>query len=196
MSLLFNTLSRLVIAFLPRSKHLLISWLQSLSAVILEPKKNKVWVPSKTSTKVLCYSSRSLPFDLCLISRVKWQRHVSRKPRHSGLQINKGACLGSFTALCFWQDPGVGTKLCQCLRLLVEWSVQGTLNQCLYWLILDSQKFLGCPNLPLENCKSFSIFLMGTLKLTEWYHRILCNFSRTGTFLGGELVSFLFPSSL
>ena len=41
MSLLFNMLSRLVIAFLPMSKHLLISWLQSPSAVILEPKKNK-----------------------------------------------------------------------------------------------------------------------------------------------------------
>ena len=39
MSLLFNILSRLVIAFLPRSKCLLISWLQSPSAVILEPKK-------------------------------------------------------------------------------------------------------------------------------------------------------------
>ena len=41
MSLLFNMLSRFVIAFLPRSKHLLISWLQSPSAVILEPKKIK-----------------------------------------------------------------------------------------------------------------------------------------------------------
>ena len=41
MSLLFNMLSRLLIAFLPRSKHLLISWLQSPSAVILEPKKIK-----------------------------------------------------------------------------------------------------------------------------------------------------------
>ena len=40
-SLLFNMLSRLVIAFLPRSKHLFISWLQSPSAVILEPKKIK-----------------------------------------------------------------------------------------------------------------------------------------------------------
>ena len=39
MSLLFNMLSRLVITFLPRSKHLLISWLQSPSAVILEPRK-------------------------------------------------------------------------------------------------------------------------------------------------------------
>ena len=46
MSLLFNMLSRLVIAFLPRSKHLLISWLQSPSAVILELKKIKfVTVP-------------------------------------------------------------------------------------------------------------------------------------------------------
>jgi len=41
MSLLFHMLSRLVITFLPRSKHLLISWLQSPSAVILEPKKIK-----------------------------------------------------------------------------------------------------------------------------------------------------------
>ena len=40
MSLLLNMLSRLVITFLPRSKHLLISWLQSPSAVILEPRKN------------------------------------------------------------------------------------------------------------------------------------------------------------
>ena len=45
-SLLFNMLSRLVIAFHPRSKRLLISWLQSLSAAILEPKKIKsVTVP-------------------------------------------------------------------------------------------------------------------------------------------------------
>ena len=42
MSLLLNILSRLVITLLPRSKHLLISWLQSPFAVILEPPKNKV----------------------------------------------------------------------------------------------------------------------------------------------------------
>ena len=41
MSLVFNMFSRLVITFLPRSKHLLISWLQSPSAVILEPRKIK-----------------------------------------------------------------------------------------------------------------------------------------------------------
>ena len=43
-SLLFNMLSRLVVVFLPRRKSLLISWLQSPSAVILEPHKNKVSV--------------------------------------------------------------------------------------------------------------------------------------------------------
>ena len=47
MSLLLNMPSRLVITFLPRSKHLLISWLQSLFAVILEPKKIK---PATVST--------------------------------------------------------------------------------------------------------------------------------------------------
>ena len=52
MSLLFNMLSRLVIAFLTRSKHLLISWLQSLSAVILEPPKIKSVIVSIVSPSV------------------------------------------------------------------------------------------------------------------------------------------------
>ena len=46
MSLLFNTLSRFVIAFIPRRKHLLISWLQSPFVVILEPKKIKSLIVS------------------------------------------------------------------------------------------------------------------------------------------------------
>ena len=54
MSLLFNILSRFVIAFLPRVKHILISWLQSPSAVILEPKKIKsVTVPSSICHEVM-----------------------------------------------------------------------------------------------------------------------------------------------
>ena len=52
MSLLFNMLSRLVIAFLPRSKHLLISWLQSPSAVILETRKIKSVTVSIVSPSV------------------------------------------------------------------------------------------------------------------------------------------------
>ena len=56
MSLLFNMLSRLDIIFLPRSKRLLISWLQSPSAVILEPKKNKV---------CLCFHCFPIYLPLC-----------------------------------------------------------------------------------------------------------------------------------
>ena len=52
MSLLFNMLSRLVIAFLPRSKRLLISWLQSPSAVILEPPKIKSVIVSIVSPSI------------------------------------------------------------------------------------------------------------------------------------------------
>ena len=52
MSLLFNMLSRLVIAFLPRSKRLLISWCQSPSAVILEPKKIKSLTVSTVSPSI------------------------------------------------------------------------------------------------------------------------------------------------
>ena len=71
MSLLLNILSRLVITFLPRSKRLLISWLQSPSAVILEPKKIKVWqcfhcfptyFPWSDGTR--CHDLRFLNFEL------------------------------------------------------------------------------------------------------------------------------------
>ena len=54
MSLLFNILSKIVTAFLPRSKHLFISWLQSPSAMILEPKKIK-------SVTVSTFSPSNLP---------------------------------------------------------------------------------------------------------------------------------------
>ena len=51
-SVLFNMLSRFAIAFLPRSKHLLISWLQSPSAMILEPKKIKSVTVSTVSPSI------------------------------------------------------------------------------------------------------------------------------------------------
>ena len=53
MSLLFNILSRFVIAFLPKSKGLLISWLRSPSAVISEPKKIKYVMASTFSLSIL-----------------------------------------------------------------------------------------------------------------------------------------------
>ena len=64
MSLLLNMLSRLVITFLPGSKHLLISWLQSPSAVILEPPKIKSDTVSTVSPSISQFSH--IHGQLCL----------------------------------------------------------------------------------------------------------------------------------
>ena len=73
MSLLFNMLSRLVITFLRRSKHLLISWLQSSSAVILEPPKIKSWfrqaLNSVTKRKFGYTVSLEISVDLAMMER-------------------------------------------------------------------------------------------------------------------------------
>ena len=64
MSLLFNMLFWLVIAFLPRSKRLLIAWLQSPSAVILEPPKIK----SVTVSPSVCYEDGTRRHDLSFLN--------------------------------------------------------------------------------------------------------------------------------
>ena len=65
MSLLFNMLSRLAMAFLPKSKHLLISWLQSPSAVILEPKIIKSVTVSIVSPSI-CHEVMGLDASILL----------------------------------------------------------------------------------------------------------------------------------
>ena len=67
MSLLFNMLSKLVITFLPRSECLLISWLQSPSAVILEPRKIK----SATVSPPICHEVMGL------VSKVGWCKNLN-----------------------------------------------------------------------------------------------------------------------
>ena len=66
MSLLFNMLSRLVTTFLPRSKCLLISWLQSPSAVIMEPRKIKSAIVSTVSPSI-CYEVMGLDAMILVI---------------------------------------------------------------------------------------------------------------------------------
>ena len=70
-SLLFNTLSRIVITFLPRSKCLLISWLQSPSTVILEPKKRKFVI-------VIIVSS-SFCYEVMLKLKLQYFGHLMRR---------------------------------------------------------------------------------------------------------------------
>ena len=69
MSLLFNMLSRSVIALLPRNKHLLISWLRSPSAVILEPKKIK----SVTVSPSVCHEMMGLDARILVFWMLKFK---------------------------------------------------------------------------------------------------------------------------
>ena len=93
MSLLFNMLSRLVIAFLPRNKSLWISWLQSLSAMILEPKKIKSATVSIVSPSI-CHEVMWLDAIILYF----WM--LSFKPAFS---------LSLLSACCFAMRGGVWT---------------------------------------------------------------------------------------
>ena len=90
MSLLFNMLSRLIITFLPRSKRLLISWLQSPSAVILEPRKIK----SATVSASICYEVMG-PEAMILVF---WM--LSFKPTFSLSCLTDGIANRSLFTLC------------------------------------------------------------------------------------------------
>ena len=80
MSLLLNMLSRLVVTFLPKSKHLLISWLQLPSAVILEPKKIKsVTVPIVSPSIILACDKLEIWFN-SWVGKIPWRRECQPTP--------------------------------------------------------------------------------------------------------------------
>ena len=79
MSLLFNMLSRLVIVFLPRSKPLLISWLQSTPAVILEPKEIK----SATVSLSICHEVMGPNGMILIFWKVSFKPTFSLSSSHS-----------------------------------------------------------------------------------------------------------------
>ena len=92
MSLLFNMLSRLVITFLPRSKCLLISWLQSPSAVILEPPKIK----SATVSPSICHEVMGLAamkLKRCLLLGRKVMTNLDSILKSRDITLSKNVCL-------------------------------------------------------------------------------------------------------
>ena len=97
MSLLFNMLSRFVIALLPRNKHLLISWLQSPAAVILEPKKIKSVTVSSVSPSI-CHEVMGLDVMIFVI----WM--LSFKPAFS---LSSFTFTSSLVPLHFCHKGGV-----------------------------------------------------------------------------------------
>ena len=99
MPLLFNMLSRLVTAFLPRSKCLLISWLQSPSAVVLKPPKNKVWYCFHCFPTYLPWSDGTSCHDLSFLNVVLSQL-FSLLFHFCHLHI--------YTSFCVWQKVNDG----------------------------------------------------------------------------------------
>ena len=96
-SLIFNTLSRFAITFLP-SNHFLISWLQAPSAVILEPKKRKS-VTSSTSSPSICHAVRG-PDTMILVFLYLVLNHIF----HTSPSPSSG---GSLAPLCFLPLNGI-----------------------------------------------------------------------------------------
>ena len=108
MSLLFNMLSRLVLTFLPRSKHLLISWLKSPSAVILEPRKTKSDTVSTVSPSI---SHEVMGPDAMIF--VFWM--LSFKPTFKWCQRDRQKGSGPCNKVWSWsgvtQEYSLGKKL-------------------------------------------------------------------------------------
>ena len=138
MSLLFNILSRFVIAFLPRSKRLLISWLQSPSAVILEPPKIKSVTVSIVSPSI-CYDVMgpdTMILVLFLFCFVLFFFNADFQPTFSLFLFN------------LWRGSLV------CLHFLpLEWYY---LSAYLSWI------FLSAMLIPAWNSSSLAFFLMCT----------------------------------
>ena len=137
MSLVFNMLTRLVITFLPRSKHLLISWLQSPSAVILEPLKIKSDTVSTVSPSV---SHEVMGPDAMILVFWKlsfkpspnvrllplWCKPNSRKCKHFALTVLPSGAWGVGTQCSVIVLDTVlmkNSKLCPWLRVLGSWQL-------------------------------------------------------------------------
>ena len=135
MSLLFNTLSRFVIAFLPRSKRLLISWLQSLSAVILEPKKIKSATASTFSLSI-CHGvmgpaeKAMAPHSSTLAWKIPWTEEPVRLQSMGLLRVghNWATSLWLFTFM-HWRRKWQPTPV----FLLGEFQRRGSLVGCRLW---------------------------------------------------------------
>ena len=120
-SLLFNTVSRFVIAFLPRSKHLLISWLQSPSAVISEP-RNRKSITTSTFSLSICHDVMRLDamilvflifsFKLALSLSFTLMKKLFSSSSLSAIQVVSSTCLSLLMFL-----PPILTPACSSSRL-------------------------------------------------------------------------------
>ena len=133
MSLLFSMRFRLVIAFFPRSKRLLISWLQSPSAVILEPKKIKSVTVSIVSTTI-CHEVMGLDAMIQTTSVfLPWEPHEQYEKAKKMVHFSTVNC-------CFGHEFHLPVGMCSWITLF---SVGCILSSTLYLDFYPAVLFLG-----------------------------------------------------
>ena len=150
MSLLFNTLSWFVIAFLPRSKRLLISWLQSLSAVILEPKKIKC-VTLHFFPIYLPWSEGTGCYDLCFFN-VEFQVSffISSFRPHEGLFSSSSLSAIRVVSFAYLRLlmflPAVLNPACESSSLAF-WMMYSAYASCVYtsYICIHTVQFIHTP---------------------------------------------------
>ena len=128
-SLLFNMLSRIVIVFLPRSKRLLISWLQSPSAVTLEPKKIKS-VTTSIVIPSICHEVMGLDamiFVFWMLSFLKYESLTVRanmECSEDNSEHKKNINLGEMNNFDFWRTVRKWKRILTTgeKRVLIFWS--------------------------------------------------------------------------
>ena len=162
MSLLFNMLSRLVIALFLRSKHLLISWLQSLSLVILEPRKIKSVTTSTFSPSVCCEVIR---LDARIL--VFWML-VSSQLFHSPLSLSSR---GSLVPLYFlplqWYHPYIWC--CWCFSCISQF----TSVQCNCSVVSDSLWPHGLQHTRIPCSSPTPGAYSNSCPSSQWYHPLM-----------------------
>ena len=139
MFLLCNMLSRLVITFLPRSKRLLISWLQSPSAVILEPRKIKSVTVSTVSPSI-CHEVMRLDAMILVFWKLSFKPTFSLssftfiKRLFICVQLFVTLWTVAFRLLCPWDSPSKNIGV-SCYALLQGIFLTQVPNPCLLWLL-------------------------------------------------------------
>ena len=156
MSLLLNMLSRLVITFLPRSKHLLLSWLQSPSVVILEPRKIKSGSglpcpPAMPSSQTRDQTHISLHLLLMQVDSLSLAPREKALFNPAAFQIQSLSCLPANAHRVIKQqmNANVETPERPITHILAD-----------FWFFLDVEKDCGCDKLHslqlLTFCKTIS----------------------------------------
>ena len=163
MSLIFNTLSRFVIAFLPRGNRLLISWLQSPSAVILEPKKRKS-VTASTLSPFICQEVMRLDAMILVFFMLSFKPAISLS---SFTHIKRHFSFSLLSAIRV--VPSAYLRLSLFLYFISRYNF----SSCKEWMYQSALNTIVMCNIPLLNSIVQNKHFWFCLDLVQFFSRCL-----------------------